>query len=181
MLTKNNPTDRRLVNGTMGSIVAFVQNDENSDKKTILQISVKFDGFPEPTEINREIFYHNTYQGKGHIIKQFPLDMAFATTIHKNQSLTIETGMVNLKKLFTPGQGYVACSRIKTLKGLHIIDMDDNSFTSNKIGIDEYIRLKKKEGHSTDDLEGYVKEKQETTGYTIPTKVYPTHTSVIKI
>jgi ATP-dependent exoDNAse (exonuclease V) alpha subunit len=179
MLTKNNPKNRQLVNGTMGSIVAI----DYTEKNIASRIVVQFDGeaFPVPTEIYREIFYHYTYQGNGFIIKQFPLEMAFATTIHKNQSLTIETGMVNLNNLFTPGQGYVAFSRIKTLKGLYIIDMNESSFKANQIGIEEYIRLKKKSGNPTDELEGYLNTKVKKEGNSNTRKSYAPKNMVLTV
>jgi ATP-dependent DNA helicase PIF1 len=51
---------------------------------------------------------------------QIPLMPGWASTIHKSQGRTLDQGKVNLNKAWEDGQVYVACSRVKTLKGLRI-------------------------------------------------------------
>jgi ATP-dependent DNA helicase PIF1 len=45
-------------------------------------------------------------------VKNFPITLAYAATIHKAQGMTLDRLMVNLKSLWEPGQAYVALSRI---------------------------------------------------------------------
>ena len=54
---------------------------------------------------------------------QFPLVLAWATTIHKVQGLTLNELVVDMKGgRFSPGQAYVAFSRVKAFNKLHLIN-----------------------------------------------------------
>ena len=55
---------------------------------------------------------------------QFPMKLAWAVTIHKCQGLTLPEIVANMspsKGSFSPGQAYVAFSRVHKLEKLHII------------------------------------------------------------
>jgi ATP-dependent DNA helicase PIF1 len=53
----------------------------------------------------------------------FPVDYAWATTVHKSQGLTMETVQINIKPEFfgNPAMSYVALSRVRTPEGLTIV------------------------------------------------------------
>ncbi|EIE84104.1 hypothetical protein G6F46_003564 [Rhizopus delemar] len=66
--------------------------------------------------ITREVYKTNYYR------KQYPIVLAFASTIHKVQSLTVEAVAVSLLEPFlSHGELYVACSRVKSADNLFFL------------------------------------------------------------
>ena len=143
MLTANVDVSDGLVNGARGEVVHVVTN--NSDDVT--SVLVKFDNsrvglksiqtsphrarFANAVPLNKYevIFFAKGKRGSEIKRLQFPLTLAWATTIHKVQGLTLDEIVVEMKGgRFSPGQAYVAFSRVKMLAGLHILN-----FTSKAI------------------------------------------------
>ena len=69
-------------------------------------------------------------------IKQIPLILAWAITIHKSQGASIDIAEIDVgSKIFECGQTYVALSRIKTLNGLYL-----KSFNRDKIKVNDKVK-----------------------------------------
>lgn len=132
MLLKNLNVNKGLVNGSCGYIVdltphtAVVEFD-NGIKYTI-----------EPQEFELQ------QNGVTKIQRtQLPLTLAYACSIHKSQGLTFDKVFIDLKRIFTFGQAYVALSRVKTLNGLFIQNFDPFKIRANPTVIDFYKKLEK--------------------------------------
>lgn len=114
MLLVNDP-QKLFCNGSMGTVTALTQ--------TI--VSVRLD-----TGIDVKVQQHkwsaHEYKVKGDKIekqdkgccKQFPLTLAWAITIHKSQGLTFDKIVLHTRRIFAPGQLYVALSRCTSMKGI---------------------------------------------------------------
>lgn len=63
---------------------------------------------------------------------QFPLNIAYAITIHKSQGMTFDSIIVDMREIFGTGMAYVALSRVRTLSGLHIVNFDASKFIADR-------------------------------------------------
>jgi DNA replication protein DnaC len=73
---------------------------------------------------------------------QFPLCLCWAATIHKAQGLTLDQVVIDIgRNVFADGMAYVAMSRVKSLNGLAIIQLDSKSIKASSPVSDEMLRL----------------------------------------
>ncbi|XP_028760248.1 ATP-dependent DNA helicase PIF1 [Neltuma alba] len=134
MLVKNLNTWRGLVNGAAGEVVGFVRA-KNYDEVCphMLLPFVKFDS--GETMVVEPAVWEITHGDE--VVawrKQIPLILAWALSIHKCQGMTLDRVHTNLSKAFGCGMVYVALSRVRSLKGLHL-----SGFTRSKIQADPKV------------------------------------------
>jgi ATP-dependent DNA helicase PIF1 len=123
MLIKNLVVESGLVNGSTGTIASFdngfptVQFD-NGIKQLIGLAEWKLEF------------------GNSHVIvRQVPLMLAWASTIHKAQGITLEKATIDLCDAFCDGHVYVALSRVKSINGLYL-----KSFDPTRIIVSEKVK-----------------------------------------
>ena len=119
---------RRWVNGTIGHVVAL-------PKSGIVVVDVdgeEFDVGPATWEKVRYEVEEEFDEASGKIretlvpitlaeFKQVPLRLAWAVTIHKSQGQTYDEVLIDMGRgAFSPGQTYVALSRVRALSGLYL-------------------------------------------------------------
>src|SRR5437762_10488378 len=76
---------------------------------------------------------------------QFPLQNAFALTVHKTQGLTLPHATVSLdEQMFANGQSYVAMSRAKSWQNLEIRSFNQDAIKVDNEMLQELDRLQKK-------------------------------------
>lgn len=116
MMLKNSLQKQGIINGSIGIVTGFTKNKTpivkfyNGEICSIL-----------PEEWNIETFNEDT--GEIEVvasIKQIPLVLAWAITIHKSQGMTLDNIFCDLSSVFAEGQAYVALSRVKSLEGLFL-------------------------------------------------------------
>ena len=159
MLTTNVDVSDGLVNGARGEVVHVVTSNDN----IVTTVLVKFDNNHVGLKAIQSTPYRSTYTDTVPLAKyevvfpvkgrkgseitrlQFPLTLAWATTIHKVQGLTLDEIIVDMKGgRFSPGQAYVAFSRVKKLHGLHILNFNSKAIKGSSDMLSEMTRLNDK-------------------------------------
>lgn len=73
-------------------------------------------------------------------LTNFPVNLAWASTIHKAQGSTLDRMAVDLSRLWEPGQAYVALSRLTSGQELRIAKWDPLSIRTDPAVTDFYLR-----------------------------------------
>jgi len=77
-------------------------------------------------------------------VSQLPLRLAWAITIHKSQGMSLDAAEIDLKQAFTPGMGYVALSRVRSLDGVYLNGLNQTALLLHP-DIYEFDRMLKTE------------------------------------
>jgi ATP-dependent DNA helicase PIF1 len=93
--------------------------DEEYQEKTVPAVFVLMDSGDE-IAVPQFVWQFDPQDKRSAKMKQFPLRPAWAMTIHKSQGLSLDSAHIDIRAAIEPGQAYVALSRLRTLKGLHL-------------------------------------------------------------
>jgi len=153
MFIKNN-FEAGYVNGTQGKIIGFAAGDlpivKTEDGKRIIV-----------TYADWSIEEENILVAA---ITQLPLRLAWAITVHKSQGMNLNSAEIDLSKCFLEGMGYVALSRLRSLKGLRLMGINNLAFCVNKRAIEidkDFKKLSKKSSAELKKIPGSAIKKRQ--------------------
>jgi ATP-dependent DNA helicase PIF1 len=112
-------SSKQIVNGSQGYIEEFIDGlpivqFKNGVKMKIIPHSWMSEDIP------------------GLFIKQIPLILSWAITIHKSQGITLDSAIIDAgDNIFECGQIYVAFSRVKSLEGLYLLNFNHKRIKTN--------------------------------------------------
>jgi ATP-dependent DNA helicase PIF1 len=120
MLLINKDFELGHMNGSRGVVTGFTET-----RLPIIQFK---NG--DPVTIEKHTWESNEKPGLTR--KQIPLRLAYAITIHKAQGATLDSALIDIgKSTFEAGQAYVALSRVKSLEGLYVWEIDPSAFRTH--------------------------------------------------
>ncbi|KAF5181201.1 Atp-dependent dna helicase pif1 [Thalictrum thalictroides] len=193
MLIKNIDLKKGLVNGAVGTVIRFRWNKECKEEREERIASegflpiVKFDSGekhmikPEKWELR---------EGDDETVvsrRQIPLILAWATSIHKTQGMTLDCLHADLSKAYGYGMVYVALSRVRSQNGLSLSGFDPSKIKAHPKVLEFYdnlsrssdrykhhpiIKKKKRYDHHLDQILQQPCNKQIEKSETVPNR-YP--------
>lgn len=132
MLRQNDPK-QRWVNGSTGHVRSLSKNEILIELLSGRLVKV------EPVSFSML----NAEGAPVATVTNFPITLAYATTIHKAQGMTLDKLVVNLSQLWEPGQAYVAVSRVVDPAQLKVEDWQPSSIKSDPLVQRFYSSLQK--------------------------------------
>ncbi len=129
VMSLKNDEDLLYVNGSVGKVTKL---DKHS-------VRVLFEDGEEAVITRSSWSLKNT---KGEVvasIEQIPLKLAYAITMHKSQGMSIDGELfIDCDGIRTPGQFYVAISRVRDFKKLKIVNFNKSLVTADKTAVSFY-------------------------------------------
>ena len=103
-----NAHDRKYANGSLGTVVDF----DSADYPVVELVNGR------TVTLKPESWELMDGDKRRAQIMQLPLRLAWAITVHKSQGMTLDAARIDLSRAFVEGMGYVALSRVRSLKHL---------------------------------------------------------------
>jgi ATP-dependent exoDNAse (exonuclease V) alpha subunit len=115
MFVKNN-FGKGFVNGTLGKVVDFDGESGYPLVETLAGSVIEASPEQWMIEDGKEIIAS---------VRQVPLRLAWAITVHKSQGMSLDAAEMDLRKTFEYGMGYVALSRVRSLSGMYLTGFNE--------------------------------------------------------
>lgn len=109
MFVANNFSDG-YVNGSRGKVIGY--------KDDLPQVELQSSG--RVVKVDKHSWALEEDGKEKARVTQLPLRLAWAITIHKSQGMSLDSAEIDLSRAFTPGMGYVALSRVRSLDGVFL-------------------------------------------------------------
>ncbi|RSX50548.1 DEAD/DEAH box helicase [Bifidobacterium callimiconis] len=135
VMALRNDADRQYVNGSIGTVTGFA--DESKGGWPIVR-------FENGNIVTMKPADWEMMDGEKVLasVSQVPLRCAWGITIHKSQGMTLDRAVMDLRRTFAPGMGYVALSRVEALNGLYLHGLNERAFlvSPDAVMLDSQLR-----------------------------------------
>lgn len=93
-------------------------------------------------------------------VVQYPLRLAWAITIHKSQGMSLDAAEIDLSRSFTPGMGYVALSRVRSMDGIYLRGINHMALQLHPLIFDFDIALRSASERFAEEIEDYLESER---------------------
>lgn len=121
VMTRMNDPQMQYINGSLGTVMKINDEEITIQLKNGRTVEIKAATFSQ-LDANGEPVATAT---------NFPITLAYASTIHKAQGATLDAMVCDLRRLWEPGQAYVALSRLKKGSDLTLTGWDAASIRTD--------------------------------------------------
>ena len=164
MFVKNDSSGgHRYYNGMLGTVTGFRYDDE--EKKDYIEV-IGDDG--DVINVSHEQWESLSYKLNARTneieqevegtFSQYPLQAAWAVTIHKAQGLTFDHVVIDAADAFAFGQVYVALSRCRTLEGLTLSTPLTAGVAFDDLSVSQFVNTQPTFEQTTDAAPEYERQ-----------------------